>query len=99
MSPVIIFQPQVFVGDTYTYFAGMVLAVAGTLGHFSETLMFFFLPQLINFVYSLPQASCGGWCLSADPHACLAAGTPYRSSSAVSASRLLRWSSIPLHHS
>ena len=48
-------EPQVFVGDTYTYFAGMVLAVAGTLGHFSETLLVLFLPQLLNFAYSLPQ--------------------------------------------
>ena len=44
-----------FVGDTFTYFAGMALAVAGILGHFSETLLFFFIPQLINFAYSLPQ--------------------------------------------
>lgn len=47
--------PQVFVGDTFTYFAGMALAVAGILGHFSETLLMFFIPQIINFVYSLPQ--------------------------------------------
>ena len=46
---------QVFVGDTFTYFAGMALAVAGILGHFSETLLIFFIPQIINFVYSLPQ--------------------------------------------
>ena len=46
---------QVFVGDTFTYFAGMTLAVAGILGHFSETLLLFFIPQVINFVYSLPQ--------------------------------------------
>lgn len=37
--------PQVFVGDTFTYFAGMALAVAGILGHFSETLLLFFIPQ------------------------------------------------------
>lgn len=36
---------QVFVGDTFTYFAGMALAVAGILGHFSETLLMFFVPQ------------------------------------------------------
>ena len=46
---------RVFVGDTYTYFAGMALAVAGTLGHFLETLLLLFLPQLLNFAYSLPQ--------------------------------------------
>lgn len=44
-----------FVGDTFTYFAGMTIAVAGILGHFSETLLIFFIPQIINFVYSLPQ--------------------------------------------
>lgn len=46
---------QVFVGDTFTYFAGMTLAVAGILGHFSEMLLLFFTPQLVNFLYSLPQ--------------------------------------------
>lgn len=49
------YPSQVFVGDTFTYFAGMTLAVAGILGHFSETLLVFFIPQIINFVYSLPQ--------------------------------------------
>jgi UDP-N-acetylglucosamine--dolichyl-phosphate N-acetylglucosaminephosphotransferase len=49
------YPAQVFVGDTFTYFAGMTLAVAGILGHFSETLLLFFVPQIINFVYSLPQ--------------------------------------------
>lgn len=49
------FPSQVFVGDTFTYFAGMTFAVAGILGHLSETLLLFFVPQLINFVYSLPQ--------------------------------------------
>ena len=46
---------RVFVGDTYTYFAGMALAVSGILGHFSETLLLFFFPQILNFVYSVPQ--------------------------------------------
>jgi hypothetical protein len=46
---------QVFVGDTYTYFAGMTIGVAGILGHFSETLLLFLIPQVFNFVYSLPQ--------------------------------------------
>ncbi|EFJ27803.1 hypothetical protein SELMODRAFT_171816 [Selaginella moellendorffii] len=49
------YPSSVFVGDTYTYFAGMTMAVAGILGHFSETLLLFFLPQIINFVYSIPQ--------------------------------------------
>lgn len=49
------YPATIFVGDTFTYFAGMVLGVAGVLGHFSETLMVLFLPQILNFVYSLPQ--------------------------------------------
>jgi UDP-N-acetylglucosamine--dolichyl-phosphate N-acetylglucosaminephosphotransferase len=46
---------RVFVGDTYCYFAGMVFAVVGILGHFSKTLLLFFVPQIFNFVYSVPQ--------------------------------------------
>jgi len=49
------YPSEVFVGDTYTYFAGMTLAVAGILGHFTKTLMMFFLPQILNFLISLPQ--------------------------------------------
>lgn len=49
------YPSRVFVGDSFTYFAGMTLAVAGILGHFSETLLLFLVPQIFNFVYSLPQ--------------------------------------------
>ncbi|PIA53040.1 hypothetical protein AQUCO_01000718v1, partial [Aquilegia coerulea] len=49
------YPSSVFVGDTYTYFAGMALAVVGVLGHFSETLMIFFAPQILNFLASIPQ--------------------------------------------
>ena len=49
------FPAKVFVGDTYCYFAGMVFAVVGILGHFSKTLLLLFLPQIFNFVYSIPQ--------------------------------------------
>lgn len=49
------YPSSVFVGDTYTYFAGMTMAVVGILGHFSETLLLFFLPQVLNFLYSCPQ--------------------------------------------
>jgi UDP-N-acetylmuramyl pentapeptide phosphotransferase/UDP-N-acetylglucosamine-1-phosphate transferase len=44
------------VGDTFTYFAGMTIAVAGILGHFSETLLLFLMPQMIP---SLFVAMCG----------------------------------------
>eukprot|EP00937_MAST-01D_sp_MAST-1D-sp2_P007623 g7623.t1 len=49
------FPSDVFVGDTFCYYAGMTFAVVGILGHFSKTLLLFFLPQLLNFVISLPQ--------------------------------------------
>lgn len=49
------FPASVFVGDTYTYFAGMTFAVVGILGHFSKTLLLFFIPQILNFVWSIPQ--------------------------------------------
>lgn len=49
------FPARVFVGDTFCYFAGQVLACAGVLGHFSKTLLLFFVPQLFNFALSLPQ--------------------------------------------
>ncbi|BFZ63004.1 tunicamycin resistance protein [Saitoella coloradoensis] len=49
------FPARVFVGDTYCYFAGMTFAVVGILGHFSKTLLLFFIPQIFNFLYSSPQ--------------------------------------------
>uniref|UniRef100_A0A6N2K5X7 UDP-N-acetylglucosamine--dolichyl-phosphate N-acetylglucosaminephosphotransferase n=1 Tax=Salix viminalis TaxID=40686 RepID=A0A6N2K5X7_SALVM len=49
------YPSSVFVGDTYTYFAGMTLVVVGILGHFSETLLIFFLAQVLNFLLSVPQ--------------------------------------------
>lgn len=33
----------------------MTFAVVGILGHFSKTLLLFFIPQIINFLYSTPQ--------------------------------------------
>lgn len=33
----------------------MTFAVVGILGHFSKTLLLFFLPQIFNFLYSVPQ--------------------------------------------
>lgn len=46
---------SVFVGDTFCYFAGMTFAVVGILGHFSKTMLLFFMPQIFNFLYSVPQ--------------------------------------------
>lgn len=33
----------------------MTFAVVGILGHFSKTLLLFFVPQILNFLYSIPQ--------------------------------------------
>ena len=49
------YPAKVFVGDTFCYFAGMTFAVVGILGHYSKTLLLFFLPQIFNFIYSCPQ--------------------------------------------
>lgn len=49
------YPARIFVGDSYTYFAGTVLAVASVTGVYSKTLLLFFVPQLINFTISIPQ--------------------------------------------
>lgn len=49
------YPSQVFVGDTFNYLSGMTFAVVGILGHFSKTILLFFIPQIINFLYSIPQ--------------------------------------------
>lgn len=49
------FPAQVFVGDTFCYFSGMTFAVVGIHGHFSKTLLLLFMPQVLNFLYSVPQ--------------------------------------------
>ena len=49
------YPASIFVGDTFCYFAGMTFAVVGILGHFSKTLLLFFIPQVVNFLWSLPQ--------------------------------------------
>jgi len=49
------YPARVFVGDTFCYFSGMTFAVIGIHGHFSKTLLLLFLPQIVNFVYSIPQ--------------------------------------------
>ena len=49
------YPSEVFPGDTFCYFSGMTFAVVAILGHFSKTLLLFFIPQVINFLYSVPQ--------------------------------------------
>lgn len=50
-----VYPARVFVGDTFCYFAGMLFACQGILGHFSKTLLLFLIPQVLNFLYSMPQ--------------------------------------------
>ena len=49
------FPSKMFVGDTYCYFAGMTFAVIGIHSHCSKLLLLLFIPQIINFLLSLPQ--------------------------------------------
>jgi UDP-N-acetylglucosamine--dolichyl-phosphate N-acetylglucosaminephosphotransferase len=49
------YPSSVFVGDTFCYFAGMTFAVIGIHSHFSKTLLMLFIPQIANFLYSIPQ--------------------------------------------
>ncbi|KAG8691849.1 tunicamycin resistance protein, partial [Ceratobasidium sp. 423] len=49
------YPARVFPGDTFCYFTGMAFAVVGINGHFSKTLLLFFVPQVFNFVLSCPQ--------------------------------------------
>lgn len=49
------YPARAFVGDTFTYFAGMTFAVVAIIGHFSKTVLLFFIPQIFNFLYSIPQ--------------------------------------------
>lgn len=49
------YPARVFPGDTFCYFTGMAFAVVGIIGHFSKTLLLFFIPQIFNFLLSCPQ--------------------------------------------
>jgi len=49
------YPARVFVGDTYCYVAGMTFAVVAITAHFSKTLLLLLVPQIVNFVYSIPQ--------------------------------------------
>ncbi|KAJ8602988.1 hypothetical protein CTAYLR_001504 [Chrysophaeum taylorii] len=49
------FPANVFVGDTFTNYAGMTLAVVAILAHFPIMLVLLMFPQLLNFLYSFPQ--------------------------------------------
>ncbi|KAJ8520858.1 hypothetical protein ONZ45_g2377 [Pleurotus djamor] len=49
------YPARAFPGDTLCYMTGMAFAVVGIQGHFSKTLLLFFIPQIFNFILSCPQ--------------------------------------------
>ncbi len=49
------YPARVFVGDTYCYVAGMTFACVAIMAHFSKTLLLLLIPQIANFIYSVPQ--------------------------------------------
>ncbi|KAK1926073.1 putative UDP-N-acetylglucosamine-dolichyl-phosphate N-acetylglucosaminephosphotransferase [Papiliotrema laurentii] len=49
------YPARAFPGDTFCYFTGMAFSAVAIQGHFSKTLILFFLPQVFNFVLSCPQ--------------------------------------------
>ncbi|ELP87007.1 glucosaminephosphotransferase, putative [Entamoeba invadens IP1] len=49
------FPSKVFVGDSFTYFSGGVLGVASIIGGYDRLMLCLFMPELINFVISIPQ--------------------------------------------
>ena len=49
------FPARVFIGDVFPYYAGMTFAATAILGHYSRTLLLFLVPQVLNYLYSVPQ--------------------------------------------
>lgn len=49
------YPARAFPGDTFCYFTGMAFAAVAIQGHFSKTLILFFIPQIFNFILSCPQ--------------------------------------------
>jgi UDP-N-acetylglucosamine--dolichyl-phosphate N-acetylglucosaminephosphotransferase len=49
------YPAKVFGGDTFAYFSGIVVATVAIQAHVSKTVVLFMLPQIFNFLYSVPQ--------------------------------------------
>ncbi|OCF36284.1 UDP-N-acetylglucosamine-dolichyl-phosphate N-acetylglucosaminephosphotransferase [Kwoniella heveanensis BCC8398] len=49
------YPARAFPGDTFCYFTGMAFGAVAIQGHFSKTLILFFIPQIFNFILSCPQ--------------------------------------------
>nr|ODN87642.1 UDP-N-acetylglucosamine-dolichyl-phosphate N-acetylglucosaminephosphotransferase [Cryptococcus depauperatus CBS 7841] len=50
-----VYPAKAFPGDTFCYFTGMAFSAVAIQGHFSKTLILFFIPQIFNFILSCPQ--------------------------------------------
>lgn len=48
-------EKKTFVGDTFVYFAGCVISYAAIVGQYPIKVLFFLIPQIFNFVLSIPQ--------------------------------------------
>ena len=68
------YPSKIFVGDTYCYFAGMTFAVSAILGHNTKTVLLFFVPQIINFIYSVRRPTAAGPAGCGRAHARAASG-------------------------
>ena len=44
-----------FIGDTFCYFSGITLACSSIIGNFPIRILLFFIPQILNFLLSIPQ--------------------------------------------
>lgn len=49
------YPSKCFIGDTYCYFSGATLGAAAIIGGYDFTVLLFFIPQLLNFILSIPQ--------------------------------------------
>lgn len=49
------FPAKVFIGDIFPYYAGMTLASTAVHGHYSRSLLLLMVPQVLNYLYSVPQ--------------------------------------------
>jgi len=49
------YPARVFIGDIFPYYAGMTLGATAILGHYSRSLLLLLVPQVLNYLYSVPQ--------------------------------------------
>jgi UDP-N-acetylglucosamine--dolichyl-phosphate N-acetylglucosaminephosphotransferase len=49
------YPARAFIGDVFPYYAGMTFAATAVLGHYSRSLLLLLVPQVLNYIYSMPQ--------------------------------------------